>query len=316
MEKLSLFILINYLLLFGAGILWGSQYFFTKLALESFSAPAIAVGRISIGAIVLTILLATGVKTSACSNRQQRSFWSCFPDFILIGLLEGTIPCVFVGWAQREIASSVTAILIGSVPLFTILLEALFMKENRLTAKKVAGVILGFFGIVVLLRVGLDIMSSSSAEGHFMLVPVLAVLTSALCFAISMLLIKVRLGSSLAPIRSTQGILLGALVTLLPLSFWLTKPWMITSFHCSFSALMGVVLLGIFCSGSAYTLFVILINRAGPTVASMTNYLVPPIGAFIGITFSGEKLTTSLIYSLLLILFALWLASSQQKEKA
>ena len=312
-SKLSSFVLINYLLLFGAGILWGSQYFFTKLALTSFSTSTIAAGRISIGFIMLLFLLAAQKKPKP-SQEPQRSFWRCFPDFILIGLLEATIPCLVIGWAQMRLASSVTAIFIGTVPLFATLLESFFIKEVRLSLRKILGVVVGFFGIVVLVGPSFSLPTPASLESTSLLIPSLAVLFSAFCFSASMLLIKLRLGSQLDPLRSTQGILLGAMVTILPLAFWFAKPWTMTSFHCPFSALVSIVLLGILCSGTAYTLFVVLINRAGPGFASMCNYLVPPIGAFIGVVFSGEKLASTLVYSLLLILFSLWLASNKKRK--
>lgn len=299
----------NYLLLFGAALIWGSQYILTKTALESFSTTMIAAARVGIGAMVLTLLVAFPIEKSS-RLQSKRSFWSYLPDFILIGFLEATIPCVFVAWAQTRLASSMTAILIGTVPLFATLLEALFVKRKFISFRKTTALFLGFLGIVIL--VGPELLSSSQrnhSNGWILLFPVLAVLFSAFCFALAMLLIQVRLGTALGPLRAAQGILIGAALTTLPLALWTTKPWLITSFHPTSSALLSVIALGVFCGGVVYTLFVMLIHRAGPSFASMTNYLVPPIGAFIGIAFSGEKLTTTLIASLAVILFSLWLSS-------
>lgn len=322
-SKTASFTLINYLLLLGAGIIWGSQYFLNKIALESFSTSMIAAGRIGIGALTLMVILLIGAEKSK-PLQPKRSFWQCLPDFILIGLLEATIPCLLVAWAQHQLPSSVTAILIGTVPLFATIMEALFVKGHTVSASKIAGIILGFFGVVILVGKGL-FDSSLVGKGLFdssllaltasslPLLPVLAVLGAALCFSITMLLIKLRLGPNLGPIHAAQGILLGAALTALPLMIIVTKPWTMTSFHPLPSACVALALLGIFCGGLVYILYVRLINRAGPSFASTCNYLVPPIGAFIGIVFSGEKMTSNVLMALGLILVALWLASRQKK---
>ncbi|MEI6416853.1 MAG: DMT family transporter [Verrucomicrobiota bacterium] len=123
------------------------------------------------------------------------------------------------------------------------------------------------------------------------------------------------LGSRFGPIRSAQGILLGAAMTTVPWACWASKPWTITSFHPALSAVIALITLGIFCGGLVYTLFIILINRVGPNFASTSNYLVPPTGAFLGIAFSGEKLISPLLYSLVLILFSLWLSSGKKSAE-
>lgn len=302
---------MNYLLLFGAGLIWGSQYILNKSALESFSTSVIATGRISIGFFILTLLTTT---EKLPDNQPKNGFWKALPDFILIGLLEATLPCIFVAWAQKNLPSSIVAILIGTVPLFTILLEVFFIQGSRITHKKMSGIVLGFIGVVVLMLPELfasyEHISSHSTS---LLFPMLAVLASALFFAVAMLLIQVRLESLFGPIRSAQGILTGAVITTIPIMLILTYPWHMTASHVSVPSLIALIALGIFCSGFAYALFVMLIKRAGSSFASTCNYLVPPIGTFLGIAFSGEKITSHLLLSLGLILLSLWLV---QGEKA
>lgn len=302
---------INYLLLFGAGFIWGSQYLLNKFALESFSTTTIAAGRIGIGAFLLTLLLSTGIESLSVSKKSS-SFWKALPDFLLIGFLEATLPCVLVAWAQLYLVSSVTAILIGTVPLFATLLEALFIRGSVITFKKGAAIFLGFVGIIVLVAPNFRMGVLDHHAPTATLLPILAVLASALFFAIAMLLIRIRLGNRFGPIRSAQGILMGAAITILPLACWVNKPWLLMNFHPKLSAVIALIALGIFCGGLVYTLFVLLINRAGPGFASTCNYLVPPIGAFLGIVFCEEKFTVFLFYSLLLILFSLWLSSGEK----
>ncbi len=302
---------LNYLLLLGCGLIWGSQYLLNKIALENFSTWTIAAGRIGIGTLTLTALLMARVEKP---HPDAPSFWKSLPDFILIGFLEATLPCLLVAWAQKQLPSSVTAILIGTVPLFATILEAVLVKEHTVSLKKGAGIILGFIGVVILVGPGLlltHLMDLSAKT--FPILPVLAVLGAASCFSITMLLIKLRLGSQFGPIQSAQGILLGASITALPLMLWMTHPWTMPSFAPHLPAMLSILLLGIFCGGLVYILYVRLIHRAGPSFASTCNYLVPPIGAFLGIAFSGEKMTSNILVALSFILLALWLSSGKKK---
>lgn len=295
--------------------MWGSLYFFNKIALESFSTPMIVAGGTSIGALTLTLIfLIGGDQTEPIAP--VRSFWQCFPDCILIGVLELTIPCLLIAWAEEQIPSSATAILIGTVPLFATLMEAIFIKGNTLSVPKIGGIFLGFIGIIILARGdGTTSDIGSAATGSLPLLPVLAVLGAALCYPITLLLIKTRLEPNLGPIHAAQGILLGAAITAVPLMLVFTKPWKMIPFHPLPSALLSLIALGVFCEGIVYILYVRLINRAGLSFASTCNYLTPLIGSFIGIVFAGEKMTLALVEALILILFSLWLSGRKRRLK-
>ncbi len=305
--------ILNYTLLLGCGFIWGSQYLLNKIAMASFSPPMIAAGRIAIGAITLMVLLLLGGESKKIPN-SKRSFWQCLPDFLFIGLLEATIPCLLVAWAQHQLPSSVTAILIGTVPLFATMMERLFVKGSTISLLNIVGIFLGLLGIVFL--TGESVLSSfffsAMREHSFPLLPVVALLAAACCFSLTMILIKVRLSPHLGPIHAAQGILLGAALSALPLMLFTTQLAEWQSFHLLPSASLALILLGIFCGGIVYILYVRLINRAGPSFASTCNYLVPPIGAFLGVTFSGEQMSSNIIASLLLILLALWFSRKKR----
>ena len=273
----------------------------------------ITAARVAVGSIVLTLLLTVQVEKPRY-GLPERSSWRYLPDFIVIGFFDATLPCLLIAWAQKQLPSSITAILLGTVPLFATLLEACFIKDHPVSWKKIGAILLGFFGVLVLVGPALLVSGNMGALSFSLpLMPVLALLFSALCFAISVSLIKGRLGNHVPPLHAAQGIIVGATITALPLMLWITKPWTTTFVHPSNSAIIALIWLGIFGGGIVYTLYVRLINRAGPSFASTGNYLALPIGAFIGIVFAGEKLTLNVIASLVLILVALWLSSGKKK---
>lgn len=296
---------INYLLLLGIGLIWGSQYFLIKIALGNFSNVMVMAGRVTIGASVLTLLLNIR-KEKNLPSTTQHSFFSLLPEFMLIGFFEASLPCFLIAWAQQQVPSSVTAILMGTVPLFATILEALFVKDYPISGKKIVAILTGFFGVLVLIGPGLFANTFNlSFSSLFPILPVVALLSASLCFAISVSLIKIRLGNRIAPLRAAQGILIGATITALPFLFFFSKNWVIHPIipvSC-----WSLILLGIFAGGVVYTFYVKLINRAGPSFASSANYLALPIGAFLGIMIAKEPFTPNVMVSFVLILSALWL---------
>lgn len=245
---------INYLLLLGIGLIWGSQYFFIKIALGSFSNTMVMAGRVIIGASVLTLLLNLR-KKNIPSPESQRSFLSLLPEFVLIGFFEATLPCSLIAWAEQQVPSSVTAILMGTVPLFATILEALFVKDHPISGKKIAAILTGFLGVLALIGPGLLANQCGlSFACMFPTVPVIALLFSSLCFVISVSLIKIRLGNRVPPLHAAQGILVGATITALPFLFFFSKNCVIhpiSHFSC-----LSLILVGIFAGGIVYTLYV------------------------------------------------------------
>ena len=310
-SKSSSTLFINYLLLLGIGLIWGSQYFFIKIALGSFSNSMVMAGRVVIGASVLTLLLNLR-KENSSPAQPQRSFLSLLPDFVLIGFFEATLPCFLIAWAQQQVPSSVTAILMGTVPLFATILEALFVKDYPISGKKIAAILTGFLGVLVLIGPGLFASKLGlSFSSMFPIAPVIALLFSSLCFAISVSLIKIRLGNQVAPLRAAQGILVGATITAFPFLFFFSKIWV---FHpISHLSCFSLILVGIFAGGVVYTFYVKLINRAGPSFASTGNYLALPIGTFMGIVIAKEPFSSNVVASFALILSALWLLREKKK---
>jgi drug/metabolite transporter (DMT)-like permease len=301
----------NIFLLFGAGGTWGFQFLFNKIALTGFPTPLIATLRVFLGALTLFLVLIF-LKGEASPPGSQRSFWGCFGDFLLIGVIEAALPALLVPWAQQRIASSVAAVLMGTIPLFTTLLEFFFVRGTQLTVQRCVGVAAGFVGVIILMAPSLKAEQySANFRLGAGLLPAGAVLLASFSFAVAMLLTKNRLTPHLGPITAAKGILLGGGLVSLPFLFWAVPLQSFGHLQPSLGAVAAVLGLGVFCSGAAYTFFVMLINHAGPSFASMSNYLVPLVGAVLGIFFAGEHVTFSLIGALLVIFFSLWLSGAE-----
>jgi drug/metabolite transporter (DMT)-like permease len=283
---------VNYLLLLGIGVIWGSQFMFNKWVIVNIPPSTIAACRSLIGALTLSLLIRPGTQGSS------RSFLQSFPRawklYLIIGLTEAAVPFFLVAWAQVHIASGIAAILMGTIPMFTIILTKLFIPTERLRLGSLLSVIIGFIGILVLIGPTLVFDLTNSLMGE------LAVLCAAFSFSISLILIQ-RL-PNLSPIATSRNILIAASIFLVPAALIIDRPW---STDISAISILSLLILGVFCGGIVYVMYVALVSRAGATFTSLNNYLVPIVGAVIGIVFLGETFKWNVIVALAFIISAM-----------
>jgi len=295
----------NYLLLLGIGIIWGSQFYFNNQAMKVAPPLTIAAARALIGCLTLTVLAWFVPEQSPGTPGKGKNSWAAWPLYLSIALLEAVLPLFLVVWGQQRVSSSVAAVLTGTVPFFTILLSALFIKGKGFDVNSTLSVLLGFLGVVALVAPGMQGNWLDNVAGD------LAILTAAASFAGSLILLhKIPHG---APIRSMRNILLLASAPLLVLSLTLDAPW---SLHWTLSDIASLLILGIFCSGLVYMLYTILIHRAGSVFTSLTNYLVPLVGVLLGVVFLAEPFTVYNGLALVLIAMALGIGELRTLSKS
>lgn len=251
---------INYLLLLGIGLIWGSQFFFVDLVINSITPITLAACKALLGTITLaTLHLFFGKKER---TQEQSGMWK---SLIWIGVLEAVVPFILIGWGQQYINSSTASILLGTVPIFTIIFVEIFAPNEKLPFKKWISVIMGFGGLCLLFAPDI---SSISFAGNFM--GYVALLGASLSFAVSLLLIK-RL-PPISSIVAMRNVLFVASVILLPLAFIFEDPLRV---QLSWQQILDVIILGVLQAGIVYMLYNILIRRTSAAFASLTNYLVP-----------------------------------------
>jgi len=286
----------NYLLLLGIGMIWGSQFMLNELAIADFPPPVVAAGRTVIGFLTLAVLVALTSSRRNPPPAAQGPATGLWGQYFLIGIFEATLPFYLVAWGQQHVDSGIAAILMGTVAIFVIVLAVLFVKDERFSLGNVLGVGLGFVGVVVLIGPG----ALSGLQDHVL--GELAILGGALSFAISLTLIK-RLPAEIPAIVKARNILLCASIQIVPLTLILTpRAW---SVDPTWQAMIAVLALGTLCAGIVYILFVKLIDRAGPTFASFSNFLIPLVGVLLGVLFLGEPLKLSHVAALALIILGL-----------
>ena len=283
---------LDYALLAGIGLIWGSQFVFNELAIRSFPPLSVAAGRILIGFITLAAIVLLLPKSPLVSSEKLgRQPWGLYCG---IALAEAILPCFLIPWGQQHVDSSIAAILLATVPIFTLVLAPLFVKEEKWSLIAVGSVAVGFIGVLVLVV--------PSIEGSWVadIVGELAILGGALSFSLSLIMMKHL--SGVPPVLAMRNVFMLGAVPLVILALVLDAPW---SADFDAESTLALLALGIFCGGIAYVMFITMVNRTGPTFTALTGYLITLVGVLIGIVFLGDRLELHDIIALVLIIGAL-----------
>ncbi|WP_434632492.1 DMT family transporter [Chromobacterium sp. CV08] len=283
---------LDYLLLLGVGMVWGGQFLFNAKAVEYFPPITVAAGRVLIGALTLSLLsLFIPEKTPEPSQRSTISIGLLFAG---VAVLEAVLPLFLIVWGQQHVDSSVTAVLIGSVPILTLIFSAFLSKNSKFSINSAMSVVLGFIGIVILVN------PNTSGLNADTLIYEIAIFAGAVSFALSLILFeKLPHGT---PIRTARIILSVASVPLLVASLLLDKPW---TLNWAIGGIVALMVLGIAGSALAYLLYATLVQRTGPVFTSISNFIVPMVGVILGVLVRGEQFGTKEWLALACIIAAL-----------
>lgn len=275
-------------MLLGLTVMWGSAFLFTKIAVTRIAADWVVAGRLA----VAVLLLLPAAALMAGSRPRGGRMWLFL---VLIALVGNTLPFSLITWGQRHIDSGLAGILMAIMPLATLGLAHFFVPGERITRYRILGFLLGFAGVVVL--TGPEALAAIG-NGSSTLVPMLAVLAGAVCYAVSAILSRLRPAAD-ALSTAAAVTLLAMLMTLPLIGDGASAP---DAAALTPSALAAVVVLGVFSTAAAAVVYFRLIERAGPAFVSQLNYLIPVWALGIGITVLGESPQPNHLYALLLIL--------------
>lgn len=283
---------LDYALLAGIGLIWGSQFVFNKLAIHSIPPLSVAAGRIFIGFVTLSIIVLLMPKASQMTPKNtSRQPWGLYCS---IAVAEAILPCFLIPWGQQYVNSSIAAILLATVPIFTLMLAPFFVKEESWGLIPGMSVIIGFIGVVVLVAPNIKGNGLADVAGE------LAIVGGALSFASSLIMMK-RL-SDVPPVLAMRNIFMIASIPLVILALIFNIPW---TLKFDAKSMLALLALGVFCGGIAYVMFIYMVNRTGPTFTALVGYLVTLVGVFIGIVFLGDPLQIHDVVALFFIIGAL-----------
>ena len=266
------------------GLVWGSAFLFTNLAVATIPPITLTAGRTWIGAAMM-VAVAAALRHSLPRGRRV---WFML---LTMGLTGSVLPLSLISWGQERIDSGLAAILVGTVPLVTVLLAHFATDDDRLSWRKVAGVILGLGGLLVLIG---PAALAGLGDGAWRQ---LAVFAGACSFAVTILL--ARAVREVSPAVSSAVVLgfAGIVASALGLAF--EQSWRLTP---STTSLLAMLALGILSTGAGNLAFYRLSRTAPPSFVSLNNYLIPAVALMWGALLLGEPFTARAAGALALIL--------------
>ena len=277
-------------------VLFGSAFLLIEISLNSFSPVQIAFFRVFFASIFLLIY-------SMTKGYKLNFVYKYFNLLFILGLSGTTIPFFLISWAQLTISSSETGILIGFMPLFTILGSHYFFKYEKLNIYKIFGFIIGFIGLLILL-----LNNNESISFFNNIYAKVAVIVSAFFYALNALLVKKIDNVDVIPLSAI--VMVFSALQLLILSLFSGKIYLIQG-ELYLDALISIIVLSILSTAFATVLYYKIIQNYGPNFLSLVNYPIPVFAFFAGIIFLKEQFNFFSILSLSLVIISIYI--SQKK---
>ena len=282
---------LDWALLVALGLLWGGAFMFQEIAVE-YVGPATATAiRLVLAALALCSVLRLGLGTLPRSPR----LWLWLAAIALLG---NVLPFGLTTWAQERVESNFAGILTATAPLITVAFAHYFMPGERLTAKRLLGVALGFAGVGVLLGPVAEIRDSELSA-------IAALVLAAACYAATAV-VAARM-PDLQALPAAAGVLLIASLISVPAAFAFERPMATAAPDATGVAALLVLGLGVTAGGTLA--YFKLARRAGPSFLSLFNYLNPLVAVACGTLFLGEDLAAGALPALILIVAGLVLTS-------
>ncbi|GGG76229.1 DMT family transporter [Paenibacillus radicis (ex Gao et al. 2016)] len=291
------------LFLLGISLIWGSQFFFVDKVIASVQPLSLAAIKAIAGAVTLALIYSLMSKKTQ-GQHTARPKTKAGLLFLAIALFEAVIPFFLIGWGQQRVSSSVASIIMGTIPIFTLLI-LFILRISRLRMMHYLSIGVGFAGILIMILPSLTI-----DFGNQSLWGMAALVGASLSFALSLVLLE-----KLPPMSSVlamRNVLLLASIILIPLSFIIESP---LNIRLTLVELVSLLILGVFHAGLVYMMYNQLIKQSGAAFAALTNYIVPVIGVILGTVLLGDQISQSTWFALIIIMISLLLGSMASRNR-
>ncbi|MBD0338185.1 MAG: DMT family transporter [Thermoleophilia bacterium] len=266
------------------GAIWGAAFMLIEIGLRGFDPAALIAIRLGSAALALALF-------EAVRGRLRSTLVRLRPyarRLALAGLVNTAVPFFLIAWGQQYVDSNVAAILNAAAPLFTVLLAAAAVRSERVTGLRLAGFVVGFAGVVLVVGV-------SPEDGRRGLLGALAIVAATGFYAAGALYVSRRL-RGISPLDVSFGLLSWAAMFTLP------GLMLLRGSEAGWGPVMATLALGVVATALAFQLYFGLIAGLGAARAILVTYLVPALALVYGVTLLDERLRWSAVAGLALVL--------------
>jgi drug/metabolite transporter (DMT)-like permease len=272
-------------------LIWGSTYLAIRYSVETIP-PLYTAGlrHLTAGTILLVW----------CFAKRLRPTWAQVRASIIIGVFFFLIGHGTLHWAEQKVPSGLASLIIASEPLWVFLLTAIAARQWHLNATLLAGIVLGFGGV------GLLMGRSALTSGPGVFIGSLAVLLGAFGWSVGIVYSRRSHLSGHPLLLSALSLLAGSIQLLLAgtLAGEYRRFSLATVSHRSWLALAYLILFG---SVVAFTAYNWLLEHYSPTLVATHTYFNPIVAVFLGWLFAGEAVTLNVILSTVMVIGAVML---------
>ena len=262
-------------MLLTLSVLWGGSFFFVGVAVTALPPLTIVLMRVGLAALALWgVVAALGLRPP-----KSAKIWIAFFG---MGVLNNVIPFSLIVWGQTQIASGLASILNATTPLFTVVVAGFLLADERMTANKIVGVVIGFAGAVVM--IGPAALGGLGAN----VIAQLAILGAALSYAFAGVFGRRFKAMGVDPVVTAAGQVTASSVILAPLAVYVERPFTLAMPGVEVWA--AVVGLAVFSTAMGYILYFRILASAGATNLLLVTFLIPVSAILLGSLVLGERL--------------------------
>lgn len=265
-------------------LIWGSGFLWIEISLRGFSPVQLTFVRLALGAAVLLGVL----RLRRLGLPRGGQIWR---HLIVAALLANAVPYLLFGIAQQTVASNLAGAINATTPLWAVVFAVAARTEPRLGGRRLAGLLVGLVGAVVILHPWTDTTASLGGT--------LACLAASASYGASYVYMGKHLTNRGVPplvLSAAQLIAAsGLLIFAAPLDGFRTP-------DLRSDAVIALLILGTIGTGAAYVLNYRIIQDDGAILASTVTYLLPAVAAALGVLVLNEPLTAYLVAGVLVVL--------------
>ena len=265
-------------------LIWGGSFLSIRIALDEISPLMSVAHRLTWAMLVLWVVVAV---MRIPLPRNPRIWFA----FVVMGLLNNVIPFVLMAWGQLHIESGLTSILNAFTAVVGVVMAALFFSDERLTPRKIIGVVLGFFGVAV--AIGLENFKNFDLRS----LAQLAIIGGTVAYAVAGVWARKNL-VGMPPQLAAAGMLTGATVIMLPLVYFVEG---LPTFDLKPRTLVAIGYYAVIATAAAYLLYYRVLAMAGSGNLMLVTLLVAPIAITLGAVVLGEKLSANAFVGLVIL---------------
>ena len=273
---------------FAIYVLWGTTFLAIRIAVEELPPLFAAGARFFIAGVVLYAFMRLKGETAPTLPQWR--------NLTVMALLMFVAEYGPLFWAEKYVPSGIVSVLAATLPILTMILEMLILRQQRMRPMLALAVLTGFAGVAILLMPG--------GRQHLALIPCLAILAGATTWSLGSVLTRSMELPRSRPVTAGAAMMLGgAMLLAISAGFGEMHPFP----HISLRAIFALLYLIVFGSLLAFTAFVWLLAHMPATRVSSHAYVNPIVAVALGYFAAGEIITWRIIAGSVLVLVSVFL---------